>query len=342
MTHLPQLDGLRAVAVMMVMAYHFIPGIDRVAPFGAIGVRLFFVLSGFLITRILLDARTLPFGQAMRMFYIRRSLRILPLFYAVLLAAAALNIGPVRQTFFWHGGYLTNVYLYLRGDWHGSISHLWSLAVEEQFYMVWPFIVLLAPLHRLPHLVAAMVCAAPLLRLAIGGAMNSVLPVSCVDALGAGALLAFPQTAAAMAAIGRSAGPPLLLAGLVGQRMLAPTIAREVLLDAGVTLVAAWLVHGAAAGFNGVAGTALRARPVRYIGTISYGTYVLHGFMPYILGRYVSGFVSMWWPLKAAVLLTCTLAAAAVSWHVFERRVLAFKDRLAPRDRATAARPLAA
>ena len=108
LTYLPQLDGVRAIAVFMVMAYHFIPGVDRVAPLGSIGVRLFFVLSGFLITRILLDARALPLGQAMAKFFIRRSLRILPLFYLVLLLSAAIDIGPVRQTFAWHATYLTN------------------------------------------------------------------------------------------------------------------------------------------------------------------------------------------------------------------------------------------
>jgi peptidoglycan/LPS O-acetylase OafA/YrhL len=342
MTYLPQLDGLRAIAVMMVMAYHFIPGIDRAAPLGSIGVRLFFVLSGFLITRILLDARSLPLAPAMRMFYIRRSLRILPLFYAVLLLAALINIGPVRETFLWHAGYLTNAYLYLRGDWHGSISHLWSLAVEEQFYLLWPLMVLRTPLRRLPYVVAAMVCISPLLRLAIGGPMNSVLPVSCLDALGAGALLALPQTAAAMAAIGRTAGLPLLLAALAAQRLLPASTAIEIVLDSSVALVAAWVVHGAAIGFSGVAGTALAARPLRYVGTISYGVYMLHGFMPYVLGRYISGFVAMWWPVKAALLVTCTLAAASFSWHLFERPILLLKERWAQRDQPAPAEPLAA
>ena len=99
---LPQLDGLRAVAVIFVMAFHFIPGIDRFAPLGSIGVRLFFVLSGFLITRILLASRAEPMGAALRSFYIRRSLRIFPQFYRVLLVAAAANLSPVRSKWEWH------------------------------------------------------------------------------------------------------------------------------------------------------------------------------------------------------------------------------------------------
>ena len=342
MTYFPQLDGVRAIAVFMVMAYHFIPGIDRVAPLGSIGVRLFFVLSGFLITRILLDARTLPLGQAMAKFVIRRSLRILPLFYLVLLLAAAIDIGPVRQTFVWHATYLTNAYLYLRGDWHGSISHLWSLAVEEQFYLLWPVVVLLTPLRRLPLVIASMVCASPLLRLAVGGPMNSVLPLSCVDALGVGALLALPRTAPAISSIGARIGPPLLLAGLCAQRWLAPDIASEIAVDLGVALVAAWVINSAAHGFSGIAGVVLQSTPMRYLGSISYGTYLLHGFMPYLLGRYVTGFVAMWWPFKAALLMTCTLAAASLSWHVFERPILSLKDRWARRDELPADERIAA
>src|SRR5688500_9629941 len=84
----PQLDGLRAVAVGCVMAFHFIPGVDRYAPLGTMGVRLFFVLSGFLITGILLSWRGRPLGTALNVFYARRGLRIFPLFYFVLIAAA--------------------------------------------------------------------------------------------------------------------------------------------------------------------------------------------------------------------------------------------------------------
>src|SRR6478735_4517700 len=130
---LPQLDGLRAIAVGCVMAFHFIPGVEQIAPLGSIGVRLFFVLSGFLITRILLASREQDLATATKSFYIRRSLRIFPVFYLVLAITWAMNIGPVRSTIGWHVTYLTNAYLFDRGSWHGSISHLWSLAVEEQF-----------------------------------------------------------------------------------------------------------------------------------------------------------------------------------------------------------------
>lgn len=326
---IPQLDGLRALAVTFVMAFHFIPGVDRFAPLGSIGVRLFFVLSGFLITRILLQSRALPVGAALRRFYIRRSLRIFPVFYLVLAMAALINIGPVRATIGWHVTYLTNVYLFERGAWHGSISHLWSLAVEEQFYLFWPFVVLSLTERRLAPVIGAMVCLAPLSRLLVGGPMNSVLPTSCLDSLGAGALLALPHTRDLMMRVGRNVGMPLMGGALALRFAGANNLPLEVALDFGVSLGSAWLVGSAAQRFTGSIGAALELKPVAYIGTISYGLYLFHGFMPYVLGRYVPGFIDMTWPSRAVLLAIATLVVASVSWKVFEAPILRLKERIA-------------
>lgn len=329
LSRFPQLDGLRALAVACVMAYHFIPGVDRVAPLGAIGVRLFFVISGFLITRILLSSRELEIPEALRRFYIRRSLRIFPLFYLVLALAAAINIGPVRDTIAWHVSYLTNIYLFNRGSWHGSISHLWSLAVEEQFYLVWPFVMLIVPERRLPAVITAMIVAAPVSRLLVGGPMNSVLPLGCADALGAGALLALPSTRRPVMTAGAVIGVPLMFGALAFRYAGYWGVPLEIVLDCGVSLCAAWMVGKAASGFSGAVGSILTARPIAYLGTISYGLYLYHGFMPYVLGRYVSGVAEMAWPARALLLTMATVITAAVSWRVFEAPILRLKDRLA-------------
>jgi peptidoglycan/LPS O-acetylase OafA/YrhL len=325
---LPQLDGLRALAVTFVMAFHFIPGVDRYAPLGSIGVRLFFVLSGFLITRILLASRQRPIGDALRTFYIRRSLRIFPVFYLVLAVAALIDIGPVRSTIGWHVTYLTNAYLFERGAWHGSISHLWSLAVEEQFYLVWPFLVLWLPERRLAPVITLMVLISPISRVLIGGPMNSVLPTSCLDSLGAGALLALPAARDLMIRIGQAIGLPLLASALVLRYAGMTGVPLEVALDFGVSLASAWLVGAAARGFSGSFGNALQLRPVVYIGTISYGLYLFHGFIPYVLGRYVPGFVEMSWPARAVLLTAATFSVAALSWRIVEAPLLRLKDRL--------------
>lgn len=316
------------------MAFHFVPWVDRVAPLGSIGVRLFFALSGFLITRILLAARAQPLAEAARAFYIRRAVRIFPVFYLVLAAAALIDIGPVRSTIGWHVTYLTNVYLFDRGSWHGSISHLWSLAVEEQFYLVWPWVVLLLPQRRLPALITTMIVAAPLSRLLVGGAMNSVLPSSCIDSLGAGALLALPSTRQQVIRAGRMVGVPLLIAALAIRIVVGDSVPLEIALDFSVSLTAAWIVGRAAEGYTGWTGALLLARPVTYVGTISYGLYLYHGFMPYVLGRYVPDFIELHWVLRAAMLTIATFIVASLSWKLVEAPLVTQKDRWAQRSPA--------
>lgn len=322
LARLPQLDGVRAVAVSCVMAFHFIPWVNQIAALGSIGVRLFFVLSGFLITRILLASRQYQVSAALRSFYIRRALRIFPVFYVVLAIAAALNIGPLRSTIGWHLTYLTNAYLFNRGSWHGSISHLWSLAVEEQFYLVWPWLMLLLPLRWLRPMIVAMIFIAPMSRMVIGGSMSGVLPTSCLDSLGAGALLAVTGRPLFHAAI----GPLLIIAGL--------WFHSDIALDFGVSLTAANIVARATRGIDDVFGRVLTAKPVMYLGTISYGVYLFHGFMPYVLGRYVPGYIDIAWPLRLVILTAATIVVASLSWRFIEAPILRMKDRLANSQKA--------
>jgi peptidoglycan/LPS O-acetylase OafA/YrhL len=158
--------------------------------------------------------------------------------------------------------------------------------------------------------------------------MDAVLPLSCVDSLGAGALLAMPSARYRTMAAGFLIGVPLTLAALAFRAAGHVSQPFEVALDLGVSLAAAWVIGRAAKGFTGWMGAFLSARPVIYTGTISYGLYVYHGFMPYVLGRYVTGFASMPSMTRFALLTTATFAAAAASWHCFEAPILTLKDRV--------------
>ncbi|MDB5174738.1 MAG: putative acyltransferase [Phycisphaerales bacterium] len=174
--HIPSLDGLRGVAILLVMFRHFgvqgsgtstgVQIIHRAASAGWMGVDLFFVLSGFLITRILWDAK--GSNGFFSTFYARRALRIFPLYYGVLLV---LYVGvPIltRETIpsrgaWWVWLYLSNIQGAMIGDFvrgtpHFDLGHLWSLAVEEQFYLVWPLAVFL--LGRRGLLIACIVAIA--------------------------------------------------------------------------------------------------------------------------------------------------------------------------------------
>lgn len=180
----PALDGLRAIAVLMVFASHFI-AIPDAMNWGFAGVDIFFVLSGFLITGILYDSQLRP--DRYRIFYMRRTLRIFPLYYAVLLLPVVLY--PVFRWRLHPAQWMWPVYLgnYARFLWPGDvigntsnfedirstvfprftyqIPHLWSLCVEEQFYLLWPLIVFsVGKRERLRNVCLAMVAAVPLLR----------------------------------------------------------------------------------------------------------------------------------------------------------------------------------
>ena len=162
--HFGSLDGLRAIALLAVLTHHFVlglipegtalqDGVRYLFELGGLGVDLFFALSGFLITGILIDAKGTSPSRFFGNFYWRRSLRIFPAYY--LLVVPLLLLLPSLSQGIGRGWFL----LYLR-NWRGSdpnsdniLGHLWSLAVEEQFYLVWPIVVFLCPTRHLPKVI---------------------------------------------------------------------------------------------------------------------------------------------------------------------------------------------
>lgn len=145
---LPQLDALRAFAVGAVMVEHY-SGVSDKIPIGAgkLGVGLFFVLSGFLITGILMKTKC-DYGlnpNTMGAFYVRRFARLLPPYYMVVLVLALLSIGGIESSWPWHVAYLSNVYSSLGG----RENVFWTLAVEEQFYLAWPLLLILIPIRNI-------------------------------------------------------------------------------------------------------------------------------------------------------------------------------------------------
>ena len=156
-THIPALDGLRAIAVFLVIFYHF--GFSRVP--GGRGVTAFFVLSGFLITWLLLKENDRRSTISLSGFYMRRVLRIFPAFYcywALLIALLLLTHKAVPWPHAWSSFFYTsNYYIALFGDPENGFSHTWSLAIEEQFYLLWPLAFLLWR-RNLARLTVYLVC----------------------------------------------------------------------------------------------------------------------------------------------------------------------------------------
>jgi peptidoglycan/LPS O-acetylase OafA/YrhL len=356
--HMPQLDGLRALAAGMVLCYHFWGPGHQYVHLGGIGVRVFFVLSGFLITGILLQSRVrLDHGQtaagvALRRFYIRRVLRIFPLYYLALAIAWYGKVSGAREGMAWHAAYLSNVHFFLvnavhHGQWGGRVGHFWSLAVEEQFYLVWPWVILFARRRWLPGIALGMAALGPAFRFVVfsttGNDITSVLPLGCIDSLALGAYLAMTKLPEFKShPLVRPIGTTVLWCGLLlfGAYQAAEQtdgfwVFRTVSFDLAVALAGVWLVARAAEGMSGLAGRALESAPLRYLGTISYGIYVYHMMLPELLPRIARrlGHPDLFAPLidKSFPFLVfygaASIAISAVSWHLFEGPINRFKAR---------------
>jgi peptidoglycan/LPS O-acetylase OafA/YrhL len=172
---IPSLDGLRAISISLVLVGHlagsrfFLPEkwLQPFGDLGYLGVRVFFVISGFLITSLLLDEYHITGRISLQRFYFRRTMRIFPAFYVYLLAIAGLagfRVIALKPGDLLHAATYTMNYHYDRSWW---VGHLWSLAVEEQFYLLWPALIVVAGIKRAMSIAAITVLVCPLLRVVL-------------------------------------------------------------------------------------------------------------------------------------------------------------------------------
>jgi len=361
--YFPALDGIRALAFLMVFAYHYLD-----LPWGWAGVDIFFVLSGFLITGILFDTIDAP--HRIRNFYMRRTLRIFPLYYGIFLLLLLLN--PIFR-WNWNWGWLTwPAYL---GNWvwflypfvpvtflqMASVAHLqslafpkvvlflghfWSLCIEEQFYLLWPCVVFwVKDRRRLICICVASIVICPVLRISATHILPSFIMADAatlwftplrIDALLIGAVLALVRRGPHARAM-----LPVARAGFVGFSC--------------VSLL--WLVLNPVAGFRHIPPQwgwtwgltyievfsaclivmALQARsftfrifnlrPLRWLGRISYGAYVFHD-IPHIMYLRAARHYLVHWRLgTAAFALAGTLLLSWASFRWYESRFIRLKTK---------------
>lgn len=296
------------------------------------GVQMFFVISGFLITLGLLGSRRSSQSTAISLsrFYIRRSLRIFPIYYLTILAIKLLDPSKMGDNLWWNVFYVSNFYSIHYEKWGGA-GHLWSLAVEEQFYLIWPFIILFVSDRLLPYVIvfAIILSEATKQYWALAdypwwyGYMH---PLAALDFLAVGALLSYFYS------FHRDRLHELLYKPYAGLAVFAIAIAGSLakqipyfILDGlCYALLCAWIIGRAVFSFDGVAGYILDNRFLRYIGTISYCIYLIHPFIPDVLQR-----AGVQFPPHShfAILFMVTIALASVSWYTFERQILKLKDR---------------
>ncbi|GAB6900223.1 acyltransferase family protein [Kineosporia succinea] len=340
MTRRPALDGLRAFAVLAVMAFHTSPA----AHGGFLGVDVFFVVSGFLITALLLREHERTGRVDLRQFYVRRALRLLP----PLLFMLAVTL-PVVLTIM-HGDMrinpvvsLLSVVFYV-ANWAnvfvnvgtGIWTHTWSLSIEEQFYLIWPLVLIwvLARRRRSPAVGLAVVIAVVVVtRWVSAGSGESPLWVyyattSHCDGLLLGALLAVllekreslvrsPRISEAVAWVGA-----LGLAGLFATSYIEASGTYHWRLPL-AALFSAMVVHHLATCAQGPMVRLLSLKPFVVVGTVSYGLYLYH--FPVFMTVQSRGYSHL---VQHVLEITLSVALTVFSWFLVERPALRLKDRL--------------
>jgi len=363
--HLVPLDGLRGLAILLVLLLHFTTDMEiaggtlaaavrSVFQIGWVGVDLFFVLSGFLITGILADNR--GSDRYFSAFYARRALRILPVYFLAVVAAFHLlprvfegfDTGGVRtEAAFWL--FLTN-FVQLPDQLARTVGHFWSLAIEEQFYLMWPLVVLFTTRQQARRIAFLTVILSPIARFVAlqagvsGGSVYHFTPFR-LDGLATGAFIALsmrdPEARAALRKLSTIGG---IAAAVVAAVLFGPVHIPEPLslrLDFTIGFSSLCIGFGSLLTRVVLAEPGSRlcrmlSRPVLVtLGTYSYAMYLVH--VPLL--RVVSKLAvppewppSQEWPLLwvlgyTAVLSLLTLGAALVSWQLIEKPFLALKRR---------------
>lgn len=333
MTRLPSIDGLRGMAVLTVVVFHsFVPTFE-VWPWwlnpGWIGVRLFFVLSGALIAGLLFQARDdVESGRTSRSaawvnFAIRRALRIFPLAYCAMALAWWLGVPAMRESSWWHLTYTQNLGEQIATVNRDGLGHFWTLAIEEQVYLLWPIAILFAP-RRLWMPLGLAACAVALLFRYLVWQHDwwalSRLPLYVIDAFAAGTFVAWSRWAGVNVTRGLAGWGALVLAVTVWF----PDAANRAVLETGCVLLTAALVGWA---FDHPHAPILSPRPLVWVGTISYGVYVWHEAAPYMLGHAGVPMPEPGWMLLAAK-ASLGIGGAALTWYGFERPINRLKDRI--------------
>ena len=360
--HVPALDGIRGVAILTVMLFHMamVPPVGAmasvwasVAHFGGLGVDVFFVLSGFLITGILLEARGKP--RYFLNFYARRVLRIFPLYYAVVFLSLVFlprampwtlaKFGTVNRDGVWYWFHLSNFAIARRGAFvHGILDVSWSLAIEEQFYLIWPTIVLFGSRTALRGICLSLVVVSCLARIIL--LIHHTNPIAVytltfcrLDGLAIGALLAMCARGDELnflsrhlfALSGAALGITSFLFACTWGRFDRP-IAGSLLFTSISLLAACAIVAILTDPTSGIARVFSWAW-LRALGRYSYAMYLFHYPLAALLReRLLRRLAHLLWgsslPLQLAFDLAgigLAFAAAVASWHCYEKWFLKLK-----------------
>lgn len=343
----PRLDGLRAIAALMVLFSHYF--VELHGPdfrYGGNGVQIFFVISGYLITMILLSQKNEAIVSRIKMtmnFIVKRALRLFPVYYVFLTGLVIISwqtgLWLTKEGTMWHYYTYTQNYLFLSEGFQSPLlNHTWSLAVEEQFYLFWPFIIFFIPRKaELPVLLTVFIggVLSKIYFLNYFHAAGTVKGVTFMhfDTLGAGALLAYCMyyNVERIKAFLSRTSVYLFLAGLLASAILTGLEYEDAFfLPLSLVLMSVALVYICTTStkmpLNGMLASPWLVR----IGKISYGVYLFHKPVPYFVNQLLLN-LNVLDSIPAVVLFaiytTLTLGIATLSWYLFERHFLKLKEK---------------
>ena len=344
-----QIDGLRCFAVFGVLICHFIR-FNNVymgsIPFGY-GVNLFFVISGYLITKILLvnkekiQTKKTNFKNVIQSFYFRRTLRIFPIYYLTILYLIVINFQNTRSVWVWLITYTTNFYISFDHPYIGSFNHLWSLAVEEQFYLIWPFLILLIPQKHIFKYIIGIIIGSVVFKvgyyliLGPSTAINA-LTFSCADSLGLGALISYLTLYNKKILSKINNVKYIVLISFLSFYFFL-VFSKHYPIISSVTSnflfsICAFFAISKASEFKYTSITKwiLENPIIIHLGKISYGIYLYHFFMPDLYNEIVEKFPNSFLlqsHMRTTFLFIATIIVAELSWFIIERPLLSLKSR---------------
>jgi peptidoglycan/LPS O-acetylase OafA/YrhL len=341
----PQLDGLRGIAILSVLLHHFGVHLPGLLDWGPIGVRIFFLLSGYLITqslwRLQRDSEAAGGGYwtGLFAFHARRMARLTPVLYTMVGVACLMGLPEFRNAVLWHVVFLSNFFALHTGKWPDAASHLWSLSVQEQFYLLWPFVILVTPRRYLPALMVAIFAGAFAFRAWVihehlSDFYRWVMLPGVLDSFALGALIAIWRKSGAAAPItrgwlGATCGLAALACYIVARLVRfgpfeGPWIA---IIETLENVFLGWLLLRTALGWRGIAAWIFENPVLMYLGKISYGLYVFHvlvhvALAPW-LGRHGLG-LGDHMLLRSGILVAASIGFAALSYHYVEQPLTAW------------------
>ncbi|MEO6882559.1 MAG: acyltransferase [Bacteroidia bacterium] len=332
-----QLDSLRAFAAFSVIIYHFLPVFNLGSfPLGWIGVDLFFVFSGYLITAILLEQKSIVNKKfiIVKNFIIKRALRLFPAYYLFITFFLFLMI--VFRLYIWDKGdavyyytYTQNILFFKNGMKGTQLNHLWTLAVEEQFYIFWPWLVIYIDNKKLLKILFVTIIITLLFKSFTEIDRIRMLTFYHFDTLGSGALIAV-----LIKEKGQYFLSPLYKFKylIILLSMITLTISLyfkipHLFIVSSVLMLSVSLLIGSLFGFKGIVGKILNLPKLKYLGKISYGLYLYHKPIPYFINLFNQRIFRLNNFIALILGISLTIIIAHLSYNLLEKRFLKLKEK---------------